>query len=84
MPPINEVLPEKLFQALPVPAEDWAQTPQSVQALVAGLVTRLQDLEVEVVRLREQINRNSGNSSKPPSSDGPGVVKPETKKKHSG
>jgi transposase len=84
MPPINEVLPEDLLQALPVSAEDWAQTPQSVQALVAGLITRLQALEAEVARLREQINRNSGNSSKPPSSDGPDVVKPPKKKKHSG
>jgi transposase len=84
MPPINEVLSENLLQALPVSAEDWAQTPQSVQALVVGLVTRLQALEAEVARLREQINRNSGNSSKPPSSDGPDVVKPDTKKKHSG
>ena len=84
MPAINEVLPEKLFQAMPVSAEDWAQTPKSVQALVSGLVTRLQDSEVEVARLREQLNRNSGNSSQPPSRDGPGVVKPETKKKPSG
>ena len=37
-----------------------------------------------MARLGEQINRNSGNSSKPPSSDGPEVVKPETKKEHSG
>ena len=56
MPPINEVLPEDLLQALPVSAEEWAQTPQSVQALVAGLITRLQALEAEVARLREQIN----------------------------
>jgi len=84
MPPINEVLPENLLQALPVSAEDWAQTPKSVQALVAGLVTRFQGLEAEVARLREQINRNSGNSSQPPSSDGPEVVKLPKKKKHSG
>jgi hypothetical protein len=84
MPPINEVLPEKLFQALPVPAEDWAQTPKSVQTLVAGLVARYQELEGEVARLREQLNRNSGNSSKPPSSDGPSVVKPKTVQERSG
>jgi hypothetical protein len=63
MPPINEVLPENLLQALPVSAEDWAQTPKSVQALVIGLFSRFQGLEAEVARLREQINRNSGNSS---------------------
>ena len=84
MPPINEVLPEKLLQAFAVPAEDWAQTPKSVQMLVAGLVTRFQELEGEVARLREQLNRNSGNSSKPPSSDGPSVVKPKTTQERSG
>lgn len=84
MPPINEVLPENLLQALPVSAEDWAQTPKSVQALVIGLFSRFQGLEAEVARLREQINRNSGNSSQPPSSDGPEVVKPPKKKRHSG
>ncbi|MCX6080611.1 MAG: DUF6444 domain-containing protein [Chloroflexi bacterium] len=60
-----------------------AQTPKSVQALVIGLLTRIQVLEIEVARLREQVNRNSGNSSQPPSGDGPGVVKPPKKKKHS-
>ena len=75
MPPIEEALPANLVQALPVSAEDWAQTPKSVQALVVGLGARLQALEAEVARLREQINRNSGNSSQPPSSDGPDVVK---------
>jgi transposase len=84
MPPITELLPEKLLEATPVSAEDWVQTPASVQALVVGLVTRLQALEVEVAKLREQINRNSGNSSKPPSSDGPGVVKGKIEKKRSG
>ena len=84
MPPINEVLPEKLLQAMPVSAEDWAQTPKSVQVLVTGLVTRFQRLEAEMARLREQTNRNSGNSSQPPSSDGPDVIKPPKKKKHSG
>jgi transposase len=31
----------------------------------------VQALEAEVAVLREQLNRNSGNSSQPPSSDGP-------------
>ena len=75
MPPIDEILPANLLQALPVSAEDWAQTPKSVQALVVGLLARLQAVEAEVTHLREQLNRNSGNSSQPPSSDGPGVVK---------
>jgi transposase len=85
MPSIDEILPANLLQALPVSAEDWAQTPKSVQALIVGLLSRLQALEVEVTRLREQINRNSGNSSQPPSRDGPGVVKHKgAEKKRSG
>ena len=75
MAPIDEILPADLLQALPVSAEDWAHTPKSIQGLVIGLRTRLQAVEAEVVRLREQLNRNSGNSSQPPSRDGPGVVR---------
>jgi transposase len=37
-------------------------------------VTRVEALEAEVAELREQLNRNSGNSSQPPSSDGPEVT----------
>ena len=75
MPPIDEILPAKLLQTMPVSAEDWAQTPASVQVLVLGLSARIQSLEKDVAKLREQVNRNSSNSSKPPSSDGPGVEK---------
>jgi transposase len=84
MPPISEILPAKLLETTPVSAEDWAKTPVSVQALVIGLLTRLQGLEEDVSKLREQVNRNSGNSSQPPSSDGPGVVKGKIEKKRSG
>jgi transposase len=83
MAPISEILPAKLLEATPVSAEDWAKTPASVQALVIGLLARLQALEVDVARLREQVNRNSGNSSQPPSSDGPGEGK-KVEKKRSG
>jgi transposase len=83
MPPITEILPGQLLEAMPVSAEDWAQTPASVQALVIGLLTRLQSLEKEVAKLREQVHRNSGNSSQPPSSDGPAKSQ-KTEKKRSG
>jgi transposase len=73
--PIDKILPENLLEALPVSAEDWADTPKSVQDLVIGLLKRFQAMEAEVARLREQVNRNSGNSSQPPSRDGPGVVR---------
>jgi transposase len=74
MVPLHEIIPETLLQTTSITAEDWAKTPQSVQELVVVLLTRIQTLEVEVAQLRERVNRNSRNSSRPPSSDGPGVA----------
>lgn len=62
-----------------VSAEDWAMTPASVRALVAALVARIEVLEKEVADLREQLGKNSRNSSKPPSSDPPGTSTPPPK-----
>ncbi len=70
---------------LPIPQEDWDKTPLSVQAAVIALwqenqmhkrqVAELQNqvavLQAEVDKLREQVNKNSHNSSKPPSTDPP-------------
>jgi len=70
---------------LTIPPTDWDRTPPSVQMIVSVLwqvnqgfepqVAALQEqvaiLQAEVERLREQANRNSRNSSKPPSSDPP-------------
>jgi transposase len=72
---------------LPIPPQDWAQTPLSVQAVVVMLwqenqmlkaqVKELQQqvavLQTEVEQLRERVNQTSRNSSKPPSSDPPGT-----------
>jgi len=60
-------------EATPFTEEEWEQTPCTVQEFVLALITRLQALEAEVQSLREQVNRNSHNSSMPPSSDGPRV-----------
>jgi transposase len=49
-----------------ISAEDWATTPTAVRVLVVTLLEQLAEL-------RERVNKNSQNSSKPPSSDGPGV-----------
>ncbi len=46
-----------------VPKADWEATPASIQALVLVLSERLTQLE-------EKLNKNSQNSSKPPSTDG--------------
>lgn len=70
---------------LPITSEDWEKTPLSVQALVIMLweenrtlkeqVERLQTqmttMQGEIAKLHERINKNSQNSSKPPSSDPP-------------
>jgi transposase len=74
---------------LPITPEDWAKTPPSVQTLVImlweenqilkGQVKRLQTqvvgLQDEVKTLKERVNKNSQNSSKPPSSDPPQAPK---------
>lgn len=65
-------LPQAINLAqLPFSAEEWGQTPPAVQEFVLSLLVRVHALEAEVAALREQLNRNSGNSSQPPSSDGP-------------
>ncbi len=61
----------------PFTAEEWAQTPESVQGFVLAMLHRLQELESEVARLKEQIKQNSQNSSQPPSSDPPSSKKPK-------
>src|SRR3970040_961410 len=54
---------------LPVSEEDWNQTPAAVQALLLTLWQQVAELQAEVAQLREQVGRNSQNSSQPPSSD---------------
>jgi len=63
---------------LPISEEDWNHTPLAVQAVVIALWQQVQmlqaqvaALQAEVAQLREQLGRNSQNSSKPPSSDAP-------------
>lgn len=67
--------------------EDWAQTPESVKRLVRSLLGRIEQLErqYEEVKaenevLREQVKRNSKNSSRPPSQDVSTGFKPYEKK----
>ena len=63
---------------MPFSAEEWHQTPPAVQEFVLSLHARVEALEAEVVELREQLNRNSSNSSQPPSSDGPDLASKPT------
>ncbi len=61
----------------PIPVELWNQIPPVAQAAVLALVQhyeqRLQALQKQVGQLTERLNRNSTNSSRPPSSDPPHV-----------
>ena len=60
---------------------DWQATPKSVQQLVVGLLATVDQLQQAVAQLREQVNKNSQNSSKPPSSDPPSVKRKPPKVK---
>ncbi len=61
--------------------EDWQRTPEPVQKAFQLLLNRIMELEQKVANLEEQRNRHSGNSSQPPSQDGPGqAVSKKTEK----
>jgi transposase len=59
-----------------ITVEEWQATPESVRQVVLALLATVEQLQHEVARLREQVNQNSQNSSKPPSSDRPSVKRP--------
>ena len=66
---------------------DWLATPVAVRALLLALQEEIEQLRAqftalatELANLRERIGRSSRNSSKPPSSDGPGFKPPERRK----
>jgi len=56
--------PAPLPEGLGLAAEDWQQTPTSVQQQFLSLLKRIEALEARV-------NRDSSNSSRPPSTDSP-------------
>ena len=76
-----------------IPEADWLATPASVRTLILAqqqeiqalrrendaLRSQLTALATELASLRERVGRSSRNSSKPPSSDGPGFKPPERK-----
>jgi len=80
----SETIQEASHQQLPFSDEEWAQTPKAVQEFVLSLLARIQAMEAELADLREQVNRNSRNSSQPPSSDGPQVPLQPRKRTKSG
>lgn len=56
--------PAPLPEGLGIPAEDWHQTPTSVQHQFLALLKQVNALEA-------RLHRNSSNSSRPPSTDAP-------------
>jgi transposase len=66
-----------------ISTEDWTATPSAVRELIGVLLQRLGALEQQVAQLQERLNQNSGNSSKPPSSDPPNAP-PRPKRTPSG
>lgn len=71
-----------------VSGEDWRDSPASVKRLLLALMAEVAELQGRIGRLeeenrhlREQLAGNSGNSSLPPSSDGPGAVAERVNKK---
>lgn len=74
-----------MLAELGIPEEDWERAPASLRGVVLmlyALLAEVAGLKAEVAKLREQVKRNSGNSSQPPSSDGLGKVvkgKPQPK-----
>jgi transposase len=77
-----------------IPEADWLATPAAVRAFIVAQQQEIQALRnenaelrvqftalaAELAQLREQLGRSSRNSSKPPSSDGPGFSPSERPK----
>lgn len=55
--------------------QDWRATPLRVQERLLWLMDEVNRLKGRVESLEEQLRKNSSNSSKPPSSDGPNTPK---------
>ncbi|CAG0942557.1 hypothetical protein ANRL1_00979 [Anaerolineae bacterium] len=66
-----------------ISTEDWNATPPAVRELVWALLQQSEQLHQRLVALEERLNQNSGNSSKPPSSDPPNAP-PRPKRTPSG
>ncbi len=43
---------QEFYKQMPFSAEEWGQTPQTVQGFVLSTVKRLQELETELATLR--------------------------------
>jgi hypothetical protein len=71
------------MDAAPSVHKSWEELWSWNQADPSGLVTHTFQLQAEVRRLREAAAKNSHNSSRPPSTDGPEQPKPKSLRKKS-
>jgi len=77
-----------MSEAAPLPDELWANLHPQVQAFILALIEQNRILQERVAHLEAQLQTNSTNSSKPPSSDPPSVKrsppKPPSRKRQGG
>ena len=71
---------QKSGPSFPFSRKDWAETPETVKDFVLFLLKKNAELEKRIVALEKKLNKNSNNSSKPPSSDSPYMEKPKKNK----
>ena len=64
--------------------ETMAKQNADLTALVQSLTETIKELEETIRELQRQLNQNSQNSSKPPSSDGFNKPKPQSQRQKSG
>ena len=67
---------------MPVVTKDEIIEQQAL--IIARQQEMIEELRWEVAELKEKLGKNSSNSSKPPSSDGPAKPKPTSLRKQSG
>ena len=72
---------EKKEWTFPFSKQDWATTPEAVRNFLVSLVASQAAVEKRIEELEKRLNKNSSNSSKPPSSDNPYKEKPKKDKK---
>lgn len=73
-------LPKEIFDSLPVAAQAYIRY---LEETIRTQAIRIQQLEARVIELENRLNKNSSNSSKPPSSDGL-KRKPKSQREQSG
>jgi len=75
---------EKKEWHFPFSEQDWAATPETLRNFLVALVASQAVIEKRVEELEKRLNKNSSNSSTPPSLDNTFKKKPKKKKKGEG